>query len=58
MALQLLPSNPLAEAACEAAGALQSLELPLRVQPSTAPASITFLLGDHELPVVVSYVLS
>ncbi len=58
MALQLLPSNPLAEAACEAAGALQTLELPVRVQPSTAPASITFLLGDHELPVVVSFTLS
>ncbi|KAL0055143.1 hypothetical protein WJX82_007626 [Trebouxia sp. C0006] len=52
MALQLLPSNPLAEAACEAAGTLRSLELPLHVQPSTAPASITFLLGEHELPVV------
>jgi len=58
MTLQLLPSNPLAEAACEAAGALQTLELPLHVQPSTAPASVTFLLGDQELPVVVSFMPS
>lgn len=53
LTLQLLPSNPLAEAACTAAGQLDSLQLPVLVQPSTAPASIVLLVGDDTLPYVV-----
>ena len=55
LSLQLLPSNPLAEAACEAANPLQTLQLPVHVQPSTAPASIVFVIVNDELPIVVSY---
>ena len=57
LTLQLLPSNPLAEAACEAAAPLQTLELPIHVQPSTAPAHIVFVVGHDELPAVVSCTL-
>ena len=53
LALQLLPSNPLAEAACIAAGQPDSLQLPVLVQPSTAPASIVLLVGDDTLPYAV-----
>ncbi|KAL3158051.1 hypothetical protein ABBQ32_011660 [Trebouxia sp. C0010 RCD-2024] len=50
LSLQLLPSNPLAEAACTAAGQPDSLHLPVLVQPSTAPASIQLLVGDDTMP--------
>ena len=53
LTLQLLPSNPLAEAACTAAGQPDSLQLPVLVQPSTAPASIVLLVGDDTLPYAV-----
>lgn len=53
LTLQLLPSNPLAEAACIAAGQPDSLQLPVLVQPSTAPASIVLLVGDDTLPYAV-----
>lgn len=50
LSLQLLPSNPLAEAACIAAGQHDNLQLPVLVQPSTAPASIQLLVGDDTIP--------
>ena len=53
LSLQLLPSNPLAEAACIAAGQPDVLQLPVLVQPSTAPASIHLLIGDDPLECVV-----
>ena len=53
LTLQLLPSNPLAEAACIAAGQPDNLQLPVLVQPSTAPASIVLLVGDDTLPYAV-----
>lgn len=57
LTLQLLPSNPLAEAACIAAGQPDSLQLPVLVQPSTAPASIVLLVGDDPLPYAVRHTL-
>ena len=53
LSLQLLPSNPLAEAACIAAGQPDALQLPVPVQASTAPVSLHLLVGDETLPCVV-----
>ena len=52
LSLQPLPSNPLAEAACTAAGTTQTLQLPVLVEPSTAPTSIVLMLGEDIIPVV------
>ncbi len=54
LALQTLPSNPLTEAACEAAGPPHALELPVLVEPSTAPTTIVFMVGEAIIPVTVS----
>ena len=53
LALQCLPGNTLMQAACEAAGECEALELPLLVQPSTAPHGIVLVLDDTPLQAMV-----
>ena len=55
MSLQLQASNPLAEAACEAAGEPQVLQVPVMVEPSTAPTTIVLMVGDDIMPFAVSF---
>ena len=54
MSLQVQASNPLTEAACEAAGEAQVLQLPIMVEPSTAPTTIVLMVGDDIMPFAVS----
>ena len=53
LVLQCLPENALMEAACEAAGECEALQLQLLVQPSTAPHGIVLVLDDTALETMV-----